>query len=253
MKIDWNKKTSTLDIREITHPPIKTLNIIKIVIIGFFSIYVLGSAYPYYLGADSLVYGESVFLLSRGSFEYTNELMQRFEGGPFSPSQWVPTVHGTAIPKANFGIIAFGFISFLIGGEYALYYVGPIATILLFIFTERITTKFFGGFAGLVALILVATDYKILDNGVQFLTDNIFALFVIFGCYYLVKFFHEKKEKYILLCSIFFSLSTLMRINGIIFFPVEILLIILYSIYLAYSRNVLNKNLNHETSKKFIF
>jgi len=252
MKIDWNKKTSTLDIKGITHLPTKTLDVIKIVMIGFFSIYLIGSAVPYFSGTDSTLYGKAVFFLSQGSIEYTNELMERFEGGPFSPKQWPLTVHGTAVPGGSFGIIAIGFISFIIGGEYALFYVGPVATILLFIFTERITTKFFGGFAGLVALILVATDFSILEIGRRFLTDNIFALFALLGCYYLVKFFHERKEKQILLCSVFFSLSALMRINGIIFFPVEILLISLYSLYLAYSRNILNKNLIYENSKKYI-
>jgi len=176
--------------------------------------------------------------------------MERFEGGPFTPSQWVPTVQGTAVPKGSVGITVIGLISFIIGGEYGLLYVGPVATILLFIFTERITTKFFGGFAGLVALILVATDYKILSVGIKFLTDNIFALFVILGCYYLVKFFHERKEKQILFCSVFFSLSALMRLNGMIFFPIEILLISLYSLYLVYSRKILIINSNYENSKK---
>ena len=216
--------------------------VIKIIIIGFFSIYVIGGAVPYYFGADSLVYGATVFSFSKGSYEYTNELMQRFDGGPFSPAQWAPTVHDTAVPAASVGIIVIGAISYFIAGEYGIFYVGPIATILLFIFTERITTKLFGSFAGLIALIFVATDFFILYWGRFFLTDNIFALFVILGCYYLVKFFYERKEKHILLCSIFFSISALVRINGVIIFPVEILLISLYFLYLAYSRNILKKN-----------
>jgi len=216
--------------------------IIKIIVIGFFSIYVIGGAVPYYFGADSLVYGTAVFSLSEGTYEYTNELMQRFDEGPFSPNQWAPTVHGTAVPGTSIGIILIGTISYFIAGEYGLFYVGPIATILLFISTERVTTKFFGDFAGLIALIFVAADFFILYWGRFFLTDNIFALFVILGCYYLVKFFYERKEKYILLCSIFFSLSALVRINGVIIFPIEILLVSLYFLYLAYSRNILKKN-----------
>jgi len=250
MNMSWDKKTGSVTIKWISDQPIKLLDIIKILIIGFFSIYILGSAVPFYFGSDTVVYGITVSMLSEGSFEYTNELMQRFDGGPFLPAQWSPTVHGTAVPKSSMGIIAIGFIAHLIGGQYALFYVGPIATILLFIFTERITTRFFGGFAGLVALILVATDFKILEVGHKFLTDNIFTIFVILGSYYLVKFFHERKEKYILLCSVFFTLSTLMRINGVIFFPVEILLVSFYSLYLVYSRRVLNKNLNNENSQK---
>jgi len=97
---------------------------------------------------------------------------------------------------------------------------------------------------------LVITDFKVLDNAQKFLTDNIFALFAILGCYYLVKFLHERKEKQILLCSVFFTLATLMRMSGIIFFPVEILLVSLYSLYLVYSRRLLNKNLNYENSQK---
>ena len=112
----------------------------------------------------------------------------------------------------------------------------------MFIFTERVATKLFGGFAGLIALIFVATDFFILYGGRFFQTDNIFALFVILGCYYLVKFFYEKKENHILLCSVFFSLSALVRTNGVIIFPIEILLVSLYFLYLAYSRNILKKN-----------
>jgi len=250
MKITWDEKTGVVDFKGIIPDSKTTINIIKIVLIGFFSIFLIGGAIPYYLGADTLMYGGAVILSSKGSFEYTNELMEKFDGGPFSPTQWAPTVQGTAVPAGGFGIIMIGLISFLIGGEYGLFYVGPVATILLLILIERITTKFFGSFAGLIALILVGTDYVILAVGKQFLTDNIFTLFAILGVYYLVKFFHERNEKYILFCSIFFSLSTLMRLNGAIFFPVEILLVSLYFLYFAYSGKILKKNLSHEKSEK---
>jgi len=251
MKITWDEKTSVVDFKGIIPDSKITINIIKIVMIVFFSIYVIGDAVPYYyLGADSLLYGIATNLFLDGSYEYTNELMERFDGGPFSPSQFAPTVHGTVVPGGSSGIIMIGVISYLIGGQYGLLYVGPIAAILLLILTERITTKFFGGFAGLIALILVGTDYVILAVGRQFLTDNIFALFAILGCYYLVKFFHKRNEKYILFGSIFFSLATLMRLNGVIFFPVEILLVSLYFLYLVRSGKILNKNLNYEKSEK---
>jgi len=146
MKIIWDKKTGSDFIKGYLPRPRDSLDIIKVVIIGFFSFYVLADAMPYYFGGDTLVYGISVFLLSQGSIEYTNELMQRFEGGPFTPYQWSPTVHGTAVPQANVGIIVIGYLSFLVGGEFALFYVGPIASILLFIFIERITTRFFWRF-----------------------------------------------------------------------------------------------------------
>jgi len=249
MKITWDEKTGVVDFKGIIPDSKIIINIIKIVMIGFFSIYVIGAAAPYYVGADSLLYGIAINLFLDGSYEYTNELMEMFEG-PFSPAQFAPTVHGTVVPSGSSGIIMIGIISFLIGGEYGLFYVGPIATVLLFILTERITTKFFGGFAGLIALILVGTDYVILNLGKIFLTDNIFALFAILGGYYLVKFFHKRNEKYILFASIFFSLSALMRMNGMIFFPVEILLVSLYFLYLAYSKKILNKNLNYEKSEK---
>ncbi len=250
MKVTWDEKTGVVDIKGIIPDSKTIINTIKIVMIGFFSIFVIGGAIPYYLGADTLVYGTATILSLNGSYEYENELMERFDGGPFSPVQWAPTVHGTAVPGGGSGIIMIGVISFLIGGEYGLFYVGPAATILLVIFIERITTKFFGSFAGLIALILVVTDYVILRIGIQFLSDNIFVLFAILGGYYLVKFFHERKEKYILFGSIFFSLSALMRINGVIFFPVEILLVSLYFLYLAYSKKILNKNLGYINSEK---
>ena len=122
MKITWDEKTGVVDFKGIVPDSKIIISIIKIVLIGFFSIHLLGSAVPFYGGADSLVYGEASILTANGTFEYTNELMERFVDGPFSPGQWALTVHGTAVPGGGSGIIMIGVMSYLIGGQYGLFF-----------------------------------------------------------------------------------------------------------------------------------
>jgi len=198
---------------------ISILSIIKIVIIVFASIFLIMHFVPYYFGADDKLYALTAIDLANGSFGLTNELMQKYDGAPFVPSQWVYTIHNTAIPLSNVGIIGIATISFLFGGYYGLFFVGPIFTILLFIFSERITTNLFGAFAGLVTLVLLTTDILIFQLGEHLLTNNIFALFSVLGCFYLIKFIRERKEIHILFCSIFLVVSIFVRLDGIIFFP----------------------------------
>jgi len=63
------------------------------------------------------------------------------------------------------------------------------------------------------------------------MTDSIFSLFFLLGCYYLIKFFSEAKEKFVLLSSVLFVACSFVRYNGIIFFPIEILLVAGYFLY----------------------
>ncbi len=107
-------------------------------------------------------------------------------------------------------------------GLYGLFYFGPIATIILLIISERITTKLFGNMMGLVTLLFLATSESILYVGRVLLTDNFFTIFFILGIYYLIKFYREKKQKYILITSIFFAFSSIIRINGMISIPIEL-------------------------------
>jgi len=116
--------------------------------------------------------------------------MQRFHGSPFVPYQWVSTIHDTAIPKIQPGIVVVGATAYLLAGPIGLYYIGPISAIFLFISVERIGTKLFGPIPGLVALIFFVTSVMILWTGRVLGTDIIFSLFLILGFFYFVKFFN---------------------------------------------------------------
>ena len=205
---------------------ISILTAIKIIIIAFASMMLLANFVPFYQGADSLIYGISSVNVANGSYEYTNELLDEYKGSPFIPHQFVKTNQGTAITSGGVGIYGIGAFFYLIGSYYGLFYLGPIFTILLLIFSERIATKLFGDLAGLVALVIIAFDYWIFNGGIRLLTDNIFALFLVLGCFYLIKFLREGEEKSILFSSIFLVASSLMRLNGMIFFPIEIMFVL---------------------------
>lgn len=202
------------------------LNTVKILIIIFVSISLIANFSPYYHGIDSFVYGISAIDLANGSYGFTNKFLQETGDWEFIPNQWVKTIHNTAIPIGGVGIYGIATIAYIIGGNYGLFYLVPIATILLLIFSERIATNLFGRFVGFVTLILVATDITIFNHGTQLLTDNIFTLLFILGVFYFIKFLHDGQERFILLSSVFFVASTFLRYNGIIVFPIEIILVI---------------------------
>jgi len=203
-------------------------NVIKIVIISMVGFYLLGNFVPYYEGADAFLYGITTIDLFEGSYGFTNHLLQEDASWDFVPYQYSKTIHNTAIPIGDVGIYGFTSIFYFLGGYYGLFYVGPILTILFLIIAERIATNLFGRAVGLITLILLASDFIILWIGQQLRNDTIFLIFFILGIFYLIKFFHNKTDKSILLCSIFFAIGALIRINGIIAFPLEIFLIVGY-------------------------
>jgi len=208
--------------------------IIKVAIICFYSFYLLDNPVPFYELNDAMLYSISSEHLANGMYGFTNELMQRFNGGPFIPYQWVGTIHDTAIPNSQVGIMLLGSISFLIGGYTGLLFIGPLFAILLFIVSERISSKLFGPIPGLVTLIVIVTSTIILWNGRGPHTDLIFTLFVVLGFFYFVEFFHEHKNRQILFASIFFSISAVFRLSGAIIFPIELVSFFLIFIYHTY-------------------
>ena len=222
-----------------------TLNVIKITIIVFTSIYLIGNFVPYYVGIDSLVYGASAVNLANGSWGISNELLKETGLWEFVPHQWVKTVHNTAVPLSNPGIIGIAAVFYLVAGYYGLFYFGPIFTILLLIFSERIATKLFGKFIGLVTLILVSTSGIILIHGLWLYTDIIFSVFFILGCFYLIKFLQERRTGLIFLCSVFFTISTFIRLNGLIFLPLEIFLVVGYFAFQNYTQTKKELNSNN--------
>jgi hypothetical protein len=207
---------------------------IKIIIICFFSIYVIDYAYPFYQANDGMVYGGESEHLANGMYGFTNQFVQRFHEGPFIPEQYVGTIQDSAIPIAQPGTILVGTIFYLFAGSSGLLFVGPVFAILLFIVSERISTKLFGAIPGLVTLILVITFNMILWIGRGLQNDLAFTLFVILGFFQLVKFFQKSSNKHILLASCFFSISALFRITGFVIFPIEIISFALFFFYAVY-------------------
>jgi len=188
----------------------------------------MGNFAPFYWGSDAHIYGFGSVNIVNGSYEYTNEFLQNPEYVGFFFGPFIKTIHQTLIPVGNIGIYGLGAFSYFLGGYYALFYLGPIITILFFIISERVITKLFGSFAGLVALIFLSTDVIVLFYGRALLTDSIFSLLLILGCFFLINFLKEKTSTSILLCSGFLTAATFFRLNGIIFLPIEILIVFSY-------------------------
>jgi len=206
-------------------------DLIKISILVVVSFFLIGNFYPYWMGSDSYVYGITAINFVNGSYEYENEFLKETGNLDFVPYYWAITIDNSAVPFPSPGMVGISTFFYLLAGQYGLLYQGPILTILFLVFSERIATKWFGGFVGLVTLALLATDWVILKHGILLMSDSIFSLFFLLGCYYLIKFFSEAKEKFVLLSSVLFVACSFIRYNGIIFFPIEILLVAGFFIY----------------------
>jgi len=98
-------------------------------------------------------------------------------------------------------------------------------------YSERVVSKLFGGFVGLVALIFLSTDVRVLNVGSNLLTDSIFSLLLILGSFFLIKFLKERNDHWIIFCSSFLTAATFFRYNGVIFLPIEILLVSGYFLF----------------------
>lgn len=202
-----------------------TLNILKISIIGLCSFYLLGNFSPFFEGQDAYLYGiESVFL-SNGIYEIPNPLLKETGRFEFTGGNWNPTIHGTLVPIAGIGTPLLGSLAYTISGYYGLFYLGPILGITLLILYERITTKLFGKYVGLLSLLFLATCHIFFRSAIHLNTDAILTLFFILGIFCLIKFLRDVNSNYILLSSIFFTFACLVKISAIIFFPLEILIL----------------------------
>jgi hypothetical protein len=62
------------------------------------------------------------------------------------------------------------------------------------------------------------------------LSDSIFALLTLVGIFYLIKFFNKGNSNFVLYATAFFASSSFIRLNGVVFFPIEIFLIVGYLI-----------------------
>jgi len=209
---------------------ISILDVLKIAIIIFVSFSLIANFLPYNDLVDSLIYGYTGIGLTQGTYGITNELFEKTGDALHLPRFYAKSVYGTAIPFASSGMVAISALAYLLGGYYGLFYLGPIFTILLLIISERVATKWFGSFVGLLTLVFVSASGSIYFWGLSLMTESIFSVFFILGCYFLIKFFHEKKDRLILFSTIFFVVSAFVRFIGMSIFPIEILFILGYFI-----------------------
>jgi len=225
---------------------ISIIGTIKIAFIIFVSFSLFTNIITFYEGGsgDDYVYAIVGIDLANGSYGYTNKLWEETGRIEFVPQHWRETNQDVLVPVSSPGIIVTSALSYLIGGYYGLFYLGPIFSILFLIISERVATKLFGGFVGLITLVLLGSDLTFFNIGQQLLTDNIFAAFFILGVFYLIKFLRSKKDKFILISSIFFVTAAFFRFNGLIFLPIEILLVVGYFIFqnISASRRELTSN-----------
>jgi len=209
---------------------ISILDIIKIAIIIFVSFSLVANFNPYYTLIDSLIYGFTGIGLNQGTYGITNELFEKTGDALHLPKFYATSIYGTAIPFASSGMVGISALAYLLGGYYGLFYLGPIFTILLLITSERVATKWFGSFVGLLTLVFVSASGVTYFWGLYLMTESIFSVFFILGCFYMIKFFHEKRERLILFSTVFFVTSAFVRFIGMSIFPIEILLILGYFI-----------------------
>lgn len=203
----------------------KIINILKILIICFVGSSMILFFDPFYERTeDSYLYGVFAIRTIDEGYTFSHELIQNNEYRGFIPSQGFRTIQGDAVPSV-LGMPLISSAVYSVFGLYGLFYFGPIATIILLIISERITTKLFSKTMGLIVLSFLATSELLLYVGRVLLTDNFFTIFFILGIFYLVMFYRNKKEKHILFASIFFAFSIFIRMNGMISLPLELVVI----------------------------
>jgi len=207
----------------------KILKFAKIGIIVFVSIYLIGNFIPYFEASDAYTFASVTLNWADGSYVMSNKLLEETDRWEFVPFHWTKTVFDSYVPTnigVGFTLIVSPF--FAIFGYPSLFYLGPIFTIVFLIISERISTKLFGNYVGFFTLLLLASNIWILDTGLHFMSDMLFASFTLVGIFYLIRFFYKGNSNLILYSSIFLASSSLIRINGAIFFPIEILLVVGY-------------------------
>ena len=230
-----------------------TIILIKIVIILFVSFFLISNFNPYYQGNDSYSYAVVAKQLSQGNLFYTNNFLS--SGEPeFIPHDVMITKDGIhALPAGYVGFFGITTASYILAGNYGLFYLGPILGIIFLIVCERVSTNLFGKYVGLLTLLFLSTNHLFFRSSLNLQTESIFSIFFIIGCYFLIRFFQTNNNKYILGCSTFLVISTLMRINGVMYFPIELGLLFSFIIFSKIQHKITQNKFNSLStiSKKF--
>jgi len=232
------------------------VNLAKIAIIVMVGVFLIGFFFPFYdYPNDSRGYGLYSMRLFGGEYEFSSELLSSTGKNEFVPASWIKTQNNTAIPDSMPGITFLGAVFYAVGGENGLFYLGPIFAICFLITSERIATKFFGTYVGLLTLCFLATNEIFFWVGRGLLTSNVFSLLFLVGCFYLIKFLQYKENKSIFLATVFLMIPSFFRLNGIIIFPIEIVIVGSYFVisYIRKSKNQISGGiLNHNTKKQIL-
>ena len=229
-----NSKTTEEKIKNILHPRIDLITISKILLISFTMIFWLGNFTPFYEGDDASIYAITAINLSNGTYSITNELLEQTGSWDFVPRHWTKTVHDTAVPNLSLGFPLLGSIAYILGGYYGLFYLVPIISTIFLILADRIASSVFGRLVGLLTLLFITSNFWILQFGGQTMSDLPFTLVFILGCFFFLKYLHQFTEKYLFFASSLFAFAAFIRLNGIIFFLIEIIIILSFIVYHVY-------------------
>ena len=228
----------------------------KISIIFVVGLFLVGFFFPFYeYPNDSRVYGFQSLWMSEGKYDYTNDFLKTSGKWEFVPAALIKTQYNTAIPNILPVFPALGSIVYNLFGMSGLFYLNPILSIFLLIISERIASKYFGKYVGLLTLIFLATNEMVFWIGRALLTDTLFSILFLLGSYFLINYLKEKKIMTIAIASSFFAATSFIRPNGVIFVPIEILIIIgffiIKSLYKRNSDGLNSLNFNYFNRIKF--
>lgn len=208
------------------------IDILKITVIGIVGFYLLFNFIPFYDSADGYTLATIGMKLSQGQYAITNELLEKTGKFEFKPGDWANTIDPTnAIPLGPIGFHFWAAFLYFTTNNFGLFYFGPISGIILLIVAERISTKLFGKYVGLLTLLFIATNHIFLRASLSFQTENTAAILFLLGFYFMIQFLKTRYTYTIFLTSLFFSIATLVRINSVVFFPTELIFVGLYFIF----------------------
>ena len=221
------------------------ITISKILLISFTAFYLVGNFIPFYETDDASIFAFTSIQLSRGEYTITNELLEETGNWDFIPRHWTKTIYNTALPNIEVGYPIVGAISYIIAGNYGLFYINSIIATIFFIVADRIATNMFGRLVGLLTIIFLASSFWVIRFASFTMSDMLFVLVFIIGCFYFMKYLNQPAEKFLLLASAIFVMSAFIRIAGSVFFLVEIFVILSFITYNIFLKNKYIKNLEN--------
>jgi len=173
--------------------------------------------------------------LANGVYSISNELLQNTGNEEFVGNNWLKTNQNTAVPKEGPRLGLIGAVFFTMGSYYGLFYLTPIFAILLLISSERISSNLFGKYVGFLTLIILATSNLLFRNSIRLQSDVVFSFIILWAFFFLIKYFRGSKEKYLFFSTVLFAFGAIVRLNGIVFLPVEIIFLIGIFVFQKYN------------------